>query len=489
MLPALVAVAAMPLLVQGLGVARFGILALVWAIAGYLSLFDLGIGRAVTKLAGESYGAADPSETAALAWTGAVLQFGLGLLAALLLWLLAPALARDVLRVPDALVPEARSTFRMLALSIPPALVGYSFRGALEAMQRFDLVAAVRVPVSTGIFLIPAAGVALGLGLPSIVLLLAALRLAGLLGYAGLLERALPGVTRRYRFGRPELLRLAGFGGWIALSSLLIPSVVYLDRFLIGSLLSVDDVGFYSAPYEVVSRGLVVPGAIAAVFFPAFSSFAARGRAGAVGRAVSRTTTVILFLMTPAVVLGVIFAPELLDVWLGAGFRERSALVFRLLAVAVLLNSLAVVPAAMVEGVGRPDIMAKYHLAELPVYVLVAALLISRLGIEGAALAWCLRMVWTLPIFMALTLRAAHLSVATLLDRRTLAAVALSGGVLGCAIAIAAIAPAAAWKAAAAALLLGPYALLLWTRAILPEERLALGAALSRLLPRSREGE
>src|SRR5437667_12210334 len=50
LLPMIVAVITVPLLVRGLGVARFGVLSLSYVLIGYFSLFDLGIGRALTKL-------------------------------------------------------------------------------------------------------------------------------------------------------------------------------------------------------------------------------------------------------------------------------------------------------------------------------------------------------------------------------------------------------------------------------------------------------
>src|SRR5260370_8362504 len=50
LLPMAVAVVAIPPLVRGLGVARFGVLSLGWIVVGYFSLFDLGIGRAPPKL-------------------------------------------------------------------------------------------------------------------------------------------------------------------------------------------------------------------------------------------------------------------------------------------------------------------------------------------------------------------------------------------------------------------------------------------------------
>ena len=55
-LPLLVGVAAMPVVTRGLGPARFGVLALAWALLGYVTVFDLGLGRASTKFSAEALG-------------------------------------------------------------------------------------------------------------------------------------------------------------------------------------------------------------------------------------------------------------------------------------------------------------------------------------------------------------------------------------------------------------------------------------------------
>ena len=43
---------AIPLLIQGLGTDRFGVWTLAWMVMGYFSLFDLGLGRALTQAVG-----------------------------------------------------------------------------------------------------------------------------------------------------------------------------------------------------------------------------------------------------------------------------------------------------------------------------------------------------------------------------------------------------------------------------------------------------
>jgi O-antigen/teichoic acid export membrane protein len=54
--PLLVAFFAIPKLIAGLGMARFGVLTLAWVVIGYFSLFDLGLGRALTKITSDKLG-------------------------------------------------------------------------------------------------------------------------------------------------------------------------------------------------------------------------------------------------------------------------------------------------------------------------------------------------------------------------------------------------------------------------------------------------
>jgi len=77
--------------------------------------------------------------------------------------------------------------------------------------------------------------------------------------------------------------------------------------------------------------------------------------------------------------------------WLGTDFAAKSALVLQLLAVGFFLNFLAWLPSTLLQGIGRPDIVAKILLAEFPLYLGMLWLLTLRLGIVGAALAWALR--------------------------------------------------------------------------------------------------
>jgi O-antigen/teichoic acid export membrane protein len=62
-------------------------------------------------------------------------------------------------------------------------------------------------------------------------------------------------------------------------------------------------------------------------------------------------------------------------------------------------------PFTLIQGVGRADLTAKLHLAELPVYLPLLWWLISHAGIEGAAMTWALRSLFDMLLLFALSLR------------------------------------------------------------------------------------
>jgi O-antigen/teichoic acid export membrane protein len=122
--------------------------------------------------------------------------------------------------------------------------------------------------------------------------------------------------------------------------------------------------------------------------FPIFSAGTdIRHRTLVYARAV-KYLTLILALLSSSIV---VFTPDLLRLWLGATFADKSATVLQILAVGLLLNSLALIPFGFIQGIGRPDMTAKFHLLELPVFLLLLWHGIQQWGIVGAALAWTVR--------------------------------------------------------------------------------------------------
>ncbi|HEX7126916.1 MAG TPA: flippase [Thermodesulfobacteriota bacterium] len=385
-LPLAVAVVAIPPLVSRLGTDRFGLLAIIWTAIGYFGLFDLGLGLALTRLVAERLGQDRTEELPRIVWTAVALMGALGLAAAVSVAMAAPWLVRGVLAVPPTLQGEAGLALMILAATLPFVILSTAFIGVLEAHQDFASINAVRIPLGALTFLGPLIAVQQTPSLVAATSVLAAARLLACLAYLGQCLRLMPAL-RSAAFDRALVRPLLAFGGWLTVSNLVSPLMVYFDRFVIGALLTMSAVAYYATPYEVVTRFRVVPVATVAVLFPALATAFAADQARLV-RLVGRAAGALLLVMLPLMALVVLFAPEGLTLWLGPEFAANSTGVLRWLAVGVFVNSLGRVAQTLVQGVGRPDVGAKLHLLEALPYAAALWVLVHRFGILGAAAAW-----------------------------------------------------------------------------------------------------
>jgi O-antigen/teichoic acid export membrane protein len=389
-IPLLVGLATVPIITRELGAARFGLLSLAFAVLEYSSLFDLGLGAATTRQVSASIARRDPDIAPLIA--GSVLsQALLGAVGSLVLILASPLIADHVFEIPPDLRNEAIAVFRILALMIPPTIILLSLRGILEATQRFDLSNGLRIPGSVATFLVPAVAASAGESLPRIVLYLLIVRILVCFAMAFAVTRVLPSSSWRPKLDWHALRPLFVFGGWISVSNIVSPLLVYLDRFLLGALVGVAAVGYYTAPFDGVMRLLIIPASLMGAVYPTVSALAAindHDRVSRVfGHALRKTAALVAI---PSLVLA-IAGPWLLEFWLGREFAEQGRVVVRILALGVFVNAVAHVPSGFLTALGRPNTIAKFHVAELALHLPLAWVLIVNWGIVGAALAWTIR--------------------------------------------------------------------------------------------------
>jgi O-antigen/teichoic acid export membrane protein len=385
---------------------------------------------------------------------------------------------------------EAQTSFFILAGSLPLLFAANTLRGAMEATQRFDLVNSIKVPTTVCVFLLPAAAVFAGRKLPGILWSLAGLWFCATAAYGLGCRKLFPALRQGIVFDRSWLRPLLVYGGWVQVSNLLNPLLGYVDRLVLAATASMSAVGFYTAPYDAINRAWVLPGSLTATLFPAFSSLEAGGSRRQLEELCVRSLKSVLLILGPVLLLVIAFARQILQLWLGPEFAARSTAVLEILAVGALFNAIAILPFSFLQGLGRPDLTASFHLIELPLYIATLWVLVGRWGITGAALAWTLRVA-----FDALLLFAAVVwlklvspqSFASSSVRRTFGFVFLFGVFL---------IPAWAWgspalQAASAALLLSAFAAVAWNfvldgseknliRGIALELRSALALARSR---------
>jgi len=309
-----------------------------------------------------------------------------GGIGAVIVWLCTPWLVNDVLRIPPDLHSEARAAFYLLAVSLPFVVSGTAFRAVLEAYQRFAVVNVVRGFLGISTLLGPLLVLPLSNNLALAVSTIVLARIITTIAFYWLCRDTVQ-EWRGYKFASVHVRSLARFGSWMTVSNIVGPLMVYMDRFLIGTLISVTAVAYYAIPYEMVTKLWVIPGALVGVLFPALAS-SLRGDRERARVLYRRGITYNYLMLFPIVLTVVTFAKEGLNAWLGQEFAYHGTAVLQLLAVGVLINSLANLPFALIQANGRPDITAKIHVIELPFYLGALWVSVQYLGIIGAALVW-----------------------------------------------------------------------------------------------------
>lgn len=381
---------AIPILIGTLGTDKFGILMMAWLAIGYFSLFDLGLGQALSKLMLDRLGHGREDELPELIWTALALLSALGLLAALLLVLMAGKIVTQVLNVPTALHAQAIASFHWIAAGLPFVTVAGGLAGILAARQRFDLLGGTRVLSAAVTYLGPMLILPYTTSLSAITLVLVVGRMLACAVHFMLCMRTEPAMRSCPGFRKTFVPQLLNFGGWVTVSGVLGPLMVTADRFFVGAWVSMAAVAYYATPYELITKLGMIPGAISGVLFVAFAAAGAEDSAPT-RQLFMRGMKYLFVILFPIVLVIVSTARFALELWLGADFADHSFRVLQWLAVGVFINSLAQIPFVLLQGRGRPDIPAKLHLVELPLYLGAAYVLIHRWGVEGAAMAWTAR--------------------------------------------------------------------------------------------------
>lgn len=378
-----------PILTEGLGEADFGILTILWAFVGYFSLLDLGTSRAVTRAVAHHLSMNNIEGARRAAWAGLSFALVVGLTTAVILASITPLIVGEFVGVGQKQM-EVQQGFLLGAIGIPFMLVFGSTTGIFMALQKFGPVNVYRALVGLIQWIGSAVLIWIGQGFLAIITLTVASRI--LMGGMALLtlSRVAPLFFRDVRFWEwKEIRALVSFGGWVSISQLISPLFIYFDRFLIGSMISIGAVAYYALPQEALVRLSIVPLSLTTALFPVLSQQESSSGDTSYWRDLYRMAIRHLFhVVLPIIVLLILFAEQILEVWVGPTYAEKSTLVFQIIAAGFLANALAQIPASGLQSLGRPDLAAKFHLLELPVFILMNILLIPLFGITAVAILW-----------------------------------------------------------------------------------------------------
>lgn len=386
----LIGIAAIPYIYQHIGIERIGVLTIIWALIGYFSIFDFGLGRAITQRIACLASHQTDRQKKTIATTGVSLTLLVGMVGGLIGYAAIELVGVNWINSAPHLEAEIRTSFLIACLAVPATTATAGLRGILEGEQRFKVINLLKLILGLSNFLGPMASIGLfGPRLDYTVGSLVVARYIILFAHH-ISTRHVISVAADNLSGE-ESRQLFQFGGWMTLSNFISPLMVVADRFLIANVLGAAVVAYYTIPAEFMIRLLMVPAAITTTLFPIFSKdLSEKNFANAL--VLYKKSLKTIFLMMGAVAAGVLIGARFgINLWLGPEFADKSSAVASVLAIGILFNSMAQIPHAFIQASGDARSTALIHVAESVLYVPALFLLMHLYGILGAALAWALR--------------------------------------------------------------------------------------------------
>lgn len=385
LVPLVITLVTVPAYLRLIGDTRFGVLALVWVLLSYFSLFEMGLGRATSKYIAELVTASDETRSSVF-WTALAINAAMGAFGGLVFWLAARPTLPMWLKADANIQAEVANALPWLAAAVPLATVTSVLMGGLEGREQFVRLNSQQV-MATVLFQLAPLAVAYWHG-PNVAWLIAAAFLARLAANLPLFV-----FCRRFiPLSRPQLhvewvRRLFSYGAWITVSGIVNPILSAADRFLIALVSGAQALTYYSIPYNFATRLWILPGSVARALFPRFSAQNAADARDTAGRAVVAVGAV----LTPVVAAAILAARPFFTVWLGSAVADRTALPAEILLVSIWINSMAHIPYGLLQAQGRPDLTAKFHVAEVLPFMAIVWVGVKYAGVPGGATAWGIR--------------------------------------------------------------------------------------------------
>lgn len=389
--PLVIGAITIPFLIQRLGIERFGILTLLWTIIGYFSLFDFGIGRAITQQVASHIAGQRRNEIPSTIKAGLEFTILTGILGMLILLLAAYPLSHRGLSISPELHQEVFFSLIVAAIGIPFATFSSGQRGALEGYENFQSSNLARMFLGISIFLFPCIAFFLhGVSLVFITLWLVGARMISCLLLAWLVGRLPSGKFWRAEITPGTRKRLFSFGAWMAITNLVSPLLVNADRFIVSYLMGAAVVAYYTVPLEFLVRLLILPGALGTSLLPKLTRDNSSRTLDA-EKTFWNSVTVVAVVMLVLCVLASAVAYPLMKFFISESFAQQSWLLCVILSCGILANSVAYIPYTALHAMGHARPTGMLHMIELVVYLPVLFLLVHYLGLTGAAIAWTAR--------------------------------------------------------------------------------------------------
>jgi O-antigen/teichoic acid export membrane protein len=351
---------------------------------------ELGLGFASLQYISEYLVHKDEDKIRKAFWSCLLAYIFLGLVGTGLIYFSAYILIKNFLKIPSEL--KAISVFYLKLGSVgflTSRLIG-AMSIVVRALGRFDMLNRLEITINTLQIIIMVIILKLGFSLKEIIISSIVIQAIGIYIYWIITKNLLPFLSI-VSWDTETLIKLFKFGGFVTISVFLSPILTNIEKIFLTGLRPISDLTYYSIPYSLIYKLLLIPSAVSAVIFPLFSYFQGFNKKTINKELHYRSTLYILLILIFFISFFIVFGRPFLALWIGNDFAEKSTVTLVILSVAAMVNAMSYPSISLLYGAKKPKLVAIFNIIEVIIHIPLSYVFIYYFGGPGAAIAWFLR--------------------------------------------------------------------------------------------------
>lgn len=374
------ALACMPIYLQQLGPAGFGVIGLFLSIQRVATLFDSGFSRAINR---EMAGATPGPQSGETLRTLEVVYLTI----TALLLVIAVATSDSIASSWGA--TDAQTLVLLMAAAIAVQAPSNYYGAVLAGLEHHVTLNLLQIAWHTTRFV---GGALLLLTVPTLVAFFCwqlVTASAFTLASAICAWRAAPARFLTARFRSRRLQAVKSYAGGATLCAITAVLVTQLDKLILCRQLSADEFGFYMLGWSLAASLFIAVSPISSIFFPRLSRLASEGNSVALRRMYHAGSQLVAVVVIPLAAVGAILAWHAMYAWLGdREVADNCWSVTSLLATGIGINCLCLMPHTLQLATGWTALSNRLNLGAILVFGPGVYFASTVWGGVGAGCAW-----------------------------------------------------------------------------------------------------
>jgi O-antigen/teichoic acid export membrane protein len=387
-----------PLIIRGLGIELYGIYILSTLFIGFLTFLDLGMTAASLKEISFFYGQKKYNEINNIFGATLAAYLFIGIAGSIIVVLITEPLI-EILKISAENIKIARFAFYFMAILFPINVMVGAISIIPKAIQRYDISTKISLFITTSHATLLFFIFKLGFGLKEVLIMGAITNLIAGIFYFIFSRRNIKGLKINFNYDKDLIKRMFKFGGYASITNLSGTILFHLDKIIIGAILGVASVSYYSVPSNLSQKIHGGVTALTNIIFPLSSELKGKGQNDKIVSMYFRSFRLIIMLTTAGVTSVLIFHKEFISYWLGHDFASKSSFIFFILLITYYIVSYSAIPFYLTMGAGKSKVTAFFSSINALINIILIFLFINKFGLIGVAYAYLLSVITT-PIFM-----------------------------------------------------------------------------------------